>query len=108
MLFLIIYSRISYVYKIDYFYILDFGHGVIFMKKVLIFFIKLYQKIPGRWHFSCKYVPTCSNYAIEAINTYGSIMGGYLSIKRILRCVPWAKGGYDPVPFKKENVNEKV
>lgn len=72
------------------------------MKKILISIIKLYQKIPGKWHNSCRFVPTCSNYAIEAINTYGCIKGLFLSFKRILRCNPWGGSGYDPVPLKKE------
>lgn len=70
------------------------------MKHILIFLIKIYQKIPGPWHNSCRHIPTCSNYAIEAINTYGSIKGINLSIKRILKCSPWGTYGYDPVPKK--------
>lgn len=77
------------------------------MKKLLISMIKFYQKIPGNWHNSCKYVPTCSNYAIEAINVYGSFKGSIMAFKRILRCNPWGKSGYDPVPLKKEIENEK-
>jgi len=73
------------------------------MKRTLIFLIKLYQKIPLPTHSYCKFIPTCSNYGIEAINTYGSIKGTYLTIKRILRCNPLSKGGFDPVP-KKENL----
>ena len=46
---------------------------------------------------TCIYVPTCSEYAIEAINKYGALKGGFLAIKRILRCHPLAKGGYDPL-----------
>ncbi len=46
----------------------------------------------------CKYTPTCSQYAIEAIRKYGCIKGSLLATWRILRCNPWAKGGYDPVP----------
>jgi len=72
------------------------------MKHVLIFLIKLYQKIPLSSHNACKYTPTCSNYGIEAISTYGSIKGSILTIKRILRCNPWSKGGYDPVPKKEK------
>ena len=68
------------------------------MKKAIIFLIKLYQKTPLSSHLNCKYSPTCSNYAIEAINEYGSFKGIYLSIKRILRCNPFSKGRYDPVP----------
>lgn len=77
------------------------------MKQILISLIKLYQKIPGPWHNYCRHIPTCSNYAIEAIEEYGSLKGSYLAIKRILRCNPWGTYGYDPVP-KKENKNEKM
>lgn len=75
------------------------------MKIVLIKLIKLYQKIPGPWHNSCRHIPTCSNYAIEAIETYGAFKGGFMAIKRILRCNPWGTSGYDPVI--KEDKNEK-
>lgn len=71
------------------------------MKRICIFIIKIYQKIPGPWHELCRHIPTCSNYAIEAINTYGCIKGIILSIKRIIRCNPWGTSGYDPVPKKK-------
>ena len=76
------------------------------MKKILISIIKIYQKIPLSSHNKCRYIPTCSNYAIESINTYGSIKGSFLAIKRILRCNPWGGSGYDPVP-KKETEYEK-
>ena len=73
------------------------------MRHVLIKLIKLYQKLPFRSHLYCKFIPTCSSYAIEAINEYGSIKGSYLSIKRILRCNPFnKKSGYDPVPVKEK------
>ena len=49
---------------------------------------------------SCKYLPTCSEYSIEALKTYGFFKGLFLSIKRILSCHPWGQGGFDPV--KKE------
>ncbi len=75
------------------------------MKRLLIGVIKVYQKIPGPWHNSCRHVPTCSNYAIEAIEKYGTIKGGRLAIKRFLKCNPWTASGYDPV--KKEENNEK-
>ena len=47
---------------------------------------------------ACRYTPTCSQYAIEAIKTHGPIKGTWLAIKRILRCNPWGGSGYDPVP----------
>ncbi len=78
------------------------------MKKLLISIIKLYKKIPFSSHKQCRYIPTCSNYAIESINTYGSIKGSFLAIKRILRCNPWGGSGYDPVPLKKEKKHEKI
>ena len=76
------------------------------MKKVLISIIKLYQKIPFSSHSKCRYIPTCSNYAIESINTYGSIKGSFMAIKRIIRCNPWGGSGFDPVPLK-EKKHEK-
>lgn len=72
------------------------------MKHIIIKIIKLYQSIPGSFHDQCRFTPTCSDYAIEAINTYGALKGGYLSIKRVLRCHPFGKTGYDPVPKKEE------
>lgn len=65
------------------------------MKNLLIKLIKLYQKIPGKFHYSCKFYPTCSNYMIEAITKYGSFKGLYLGLKRIIKCNPFSKGGYD-------------
>lgn len=72
------------------------------MKKILLTLIKIYQKIPGPWHNNCRHIPTCSNYAKEAIETHGAIKGTYLSTKRILKCNPWGTFGIDPVPEKKE------
>ena len=77
------------------------------MKKLLISIINLYQKIPFSSHNSCRYIPTCSNYAKEAITIYGAGYGLFLTIKRILRCTPWGGSGYDPVPLKKEKNYEK-
>ena len=75
------------------------------MKYILIGMIKIYQLIPFSSHDRCKYIPTCSNYGIEAIKEYGSIKGTILTIKRIIRCNPLSKGGYDPLI--KEEKNEK-
>lgn len=68
------------------------------MKKLLLKLIDIYQRTPLRSHSKCKYYPTCSNYAKEAINKYGSVKGTYLSIKRIIKCNPFSKGGIDLVP----------
>ena len=71
------------------------------MKKIVIFFIKKYQK-----HISffletkgvkCKFYPTCSEYTKQAVEKYGVLKGLFLGIKRIIRCNPFSKGGYDPV-----------
>ena len=70
------------------------------MKYIIIYLIKLYQKIPIKWHSYCKYQPTCSNYAIGVLSEYGFFKGMYLSIKRIMRCNRFSKGGYDPIPLK--------
>jgi putative membrane protein insertion efficiency factor len=71
------------------------------MKKLLIKGLKLYQSIPGNFHNACRHIPTCSNYAIEAIEQYGSIKGTGMAIKRILKCNPLGTKGYDPVPEKR-------
>ena len=69
------------------------------MKYIVIFFIRLYQKIPGNWHNYCKFRPTCSEYAIGCLEEFGFFRGTYLSVKRIIRCNPKSKGGYDPIPI---------
>lgn len=71
------------------------------MKNLTIALIRLYQKIPGPWHNLCKFEPTCSNYAIEALEVHGFFKGSLLAIWRIIRCNPFSKGGLDPVPPKK-------
>ena len=71
------------------------------MKYLLLGMIKIYQMIPGPWHNSCRHIPTCSNYAIEAIIKHGSLKGSIMSFKRILRCNPHGTYGYDPVKEKK-------
>ena len=73
------------------------------MKYIMIGCIKVYQMIPLRVHDRCKYIPTCSNYSIEALIEYGALKGLYLTIKRILRCNPLSKGGYDPVVKREKN-----
>jgi putative membrane protein insertion efficiency factor len=69
------------------------------LKKIAIIFVKFYQAaISPLLPNSCRYNPTCSQYAIEAINKYGAIKGSWMGLKRILRCHPWGGHGYDPVP----------
>lgn len=70
------------------------------MKKCLLFLIRFYQRhISTGTPPSCRFRPTCSAYAYEAINKYGALKGGWLALKRLLRCNPFYKGDiYDPVP----------
>ncbi|MBQ3021319.1 MAG: membrane protein insertion efficiency factor YidD [Bacilli bacterium] len=65
------------------------------MKKISIFLINLYQITPLHSHTMCRFVPTCSEYAKIKINEFGFIKGCYLGIKRILKCHPFGKSGYD-------------
>ena len=70
------------------------------MKKILLGCIKFYKKyLSGlKGYSTCIYYPTCSQYAVEAIEKYGALKGGLMAAWRILRCNPFAKGGFDPVP----------
>lgn len=70
------------------------------IKNVLIKMIRLYQRTPIGSHNQCKYIPSCSNYAIDAIEYYGAFKGTLLAIWRILRCNPFSKGGIDYVKKK--------
>lgn len=68
------------------------------LKKIALGFVRFYRKfISPLKRPSCIYTPTCSEYAIDALNKYGFFKGSFLSIKRVLRCHPFAKGGFDPV-----------
>jgi len=68
------------------------------LKILVILLIKFYQKaISPSLPRTCRFYPTCSNYSIEAIEKYGILKGGLMSLWRILRCNPFSKGGYDPV-----------
>ncbi|MCR4989557.1 MAG: membrane protein insertion efficiency factor YidD [Lachnospiraceae bacterium] len=69
------------------------------MKNILIILIKVYRKyLSPLKHTKCPYIPTCSEYGLEAISKYGAFKGGFLALWRIIRCNPFSKGGYDPVP----------
>ncbi|BDU51498.1 putative membrane protein insertion efficiency factor [Haliovirga abyssi] len=73
------------------------------IKKILLFFIFIYQKLISPLKpKTCRFYPTCSSYAKEAITIHGSLKGSLLSVKRISKCHPFNPGGYDPVPKKEE------
>ncbi len=78
------------------------------MKKIIIYIIKVYQIIfspllENLFGSGCRYNPTCSEYAIEAVAKFGVMRGIFRAVKRVLRCHPFAKGGYDPVKVQKSN-----
>lgn len=69
------------------------------MKHVLIIFVKLYRvTVAPLLPPCCRFVPGCSQYAIEALQEHGAVKGGYLALRRLLRCHPFHAGGLDPVP----------
>ena len=73
------------------------------MKRLLIRLVRFYQKgISPLKPPCCKYIPTCSQYAVEALERFGALKGTALAVWRILRCNPFSRGGYDPVPEKKK------
>lgn len=71
------------------------------MKKIFIWLLKIYKKFISPFFYAlgvrCKYAPTCSEYMMQAIQKYGVIKGIYLGLKRLVRCNPFSKGGYDPL-----------
>lgn len=78
------------------------GTEVAPVKWILVFFIRAYQAVHGSFFMGCcRFHPTCSQYAVEALETRGVGMGMLLTIFRIGRCHPFCKGGWDPVPAPK-------
>lgn len=79
------------------------------IKRIMIFLIRTYQLTisPVFSHGSCRFNPTCSQYAIEAIEIHGIFKGSLLAAYRILRCNPFSKGGWDPVPPKKTKKDKR-
>ena len=79
------------------------------MSKLLIRLIRLYQKYvsSAKKAPTCRFIPTCSQYAVEAIQRHGALCGGALAIWRVLRCNPFGKSGYDPVPDRLFGKNGK-
>lgn len=76
------------------------------MKRLVIIIIKFYKKyLSPLKSTKCPYYPSCSTYGLEAVEKNGVLIGGLLCIWRILRCNPFSKGGYDPVPIIKRNKN---
>ena len=79
------------------------------MKHVCIWMIRFYRKFisPLKRQGCCRFTPTCSQYAIEAFSEWGFFAGFGLTVWRILRCNPFCKGGYDPVPERKRRKNKR-
>ncbi|QWC00072.1 membrane protein insertion efficiency factor YidD [Mycoplasmatota bacterium] len=79
------------------------------MKKFFIKLIRNYQKATENKNPTCRYHPSCSNYAIDAYKNYNFFYASILSIWRILRCNPFSRGGYDPIPkFKKRDIHINI
>ncbi|MEE9570715.1 MAG: membrane protein insertion efficiency factor YidD [Gammaproteobacteria bacterium] len=77
--------------------------------RIVVGLIRAYQYLLSPWlgpH--CRYSPSCSEYAVQAIRLHGSLHGGWLTIKRLARCHPWATSGYDPVPSSRSDSRQRT
>ena len=73
------------------------------MTRITLALIRLYQRVLSPyWPGTCRYTPTCSHYAVEAVERLGAWKGGWLAVRRLARCRPFGGSGYDPVPVPKE------
>lgn len=71
-------------------------------------FVRLYQTVRVGRPSPCRYSPSCSSYAVEALEVHGGLRGTWLSTRRVLRCHPWGSHGWDPVPEKKMSAKEEM
>ncbi|GIM45897.1 putative membrane protein insertion efficiency factor [Collibacillus ludicampi] len=78
------------------------------IKSIMLFLLAFYRKwISPLKPPTCRFYPTCSQYAVEAIERYGPLTGILLSVKRLFKCGPWHPGGFDPVPLKEQKGSHK-
>jgi len=69
------------------------------MARILVSIVKAYQLVLSPFFGQqCRFYPTCSHYAVEAIQKHGALLGSYYTVRRLLRCHPWCDGGHDPIP----------
>ncbi len=79
------------------------------IKSLLVGVVKLYRLILSPWiGASCRFEPSCSVYALQALETHGAGMGSYLTLRRLARCQPWCEGGCDPVPVARPKLFSKL
>lgn len=79
------------------------------MKSVLLGFIRLYQFLLSPWVGNqCRFYPTCSEYARQAIDDHGALRGSWLAVRRLSRCHPWQEGGFDPVPGREAELERAL
>ena len=69
--------------------------------RVMLRFVRGYQHVFAYRASPCRYLPTCSNYALDALERHGALRGGWMALRRITRCHPWGSSGWDPVPERR-------